>query len=160
MKQVVALWFLCGPYVLSAQFFSGYYESTPQMEGFDHFEIDHEHGDEGRYDTFFTLHAYVDHQEMWAEEAVTITGEEADYFIETYGEERAILSVHKMKILWDGLEWEFFLLSYLDKDDHGKFIVVEELFTDETETELKEVRRYTWSKAHHLSLRGLVRHKG
>ncbi|MFT5953492.1 MAG: hypothetical protein ACI8QD_000328, partial [Cyclobacteriaceae bacterium] len=39
---------------------------------------------------------------------------------------------------------------------HGEFIVVEELFSDETETELKEVKRYHWKKAHHLGLKQLV----
>lgn len=129
------------------------------MEGFDHFEIRHEQGDQGKFEGVFTLHAYVDHMEMWAEEAVTITGEEADYFIEKYGEQRTIVSVHKMKILWDGLEWEFFLLGYLDRDDHGQFIVVEELFSDESEDELLEVKRYTWTKAHHISRRNLVKHR-
>ena len=159
MKQVVCIGLFLGPFFLSAQFFSGYYESTPQMEGFDHFEIKHQHGDEGKYEGIFTLHAFVGHDEMWSEEAVTIHADEADYFIEQYGEGKDILSVHKMKILWDGLEWEFFLLGYLDDHHHGQFIVVEELFTDASETVLKEVRKYTWSKAHHLSLRGLVKHK-
>ena len=158
MKKVVLFGCLIAPFWLFGQFFSGYYESTPKMEGFDHFEIKHQHGDEGRYEGVFTLHAYVGHDEMWSEEALTIHGEEAENFINLYGEGRDILSVHQMKILWDGLEWEFFLLGYLDDRQHGQFIVVEELFTDATETELKELKKYTWTKAHHISLRNLVRH--
>jgi hypothetical protein len=159
MKQVIFFGLVMGPYFLLAQFFSGYYESTPLMEGFDHFEIKHLHGEEGRYEGVFTLHAFVGDDEMWSEEAVTIHGEEADYFISQYGEGRDILSVHKMRILWDGLEWEFFLLGYMDHRDHGRFIVVEELFTDASETQLKDVRKYHWAKVHHLSLKGLVKHR-
>lgn len=159
MQKVVLGILLLSPLYLSAQFFSGYYQSNPQMEGFDHFEIKHHQGDEGKYEGVFTLHAFVDHQEMWSQSAQTIHGEEAQYFIEKYGDDQEILSVHKMKIEWDGLEWEFFMLGMLDEHNHGKFIVIEELFNDESESKLISIKKYDWSKTHHLTLRGLVKHR-
>jgi hypothetical protein len=156
MKLYIFLIVLFLPIAVFAQFFSGKYVSAPEMEGFDHFEIKHKHGDEGGFEGIFDLHAFVAHQEMWSQPAITLHGVEADSFVQKYGEGKDILSVHKMKILWDGFEWEFFLLGYLDSKGHGEFIVVEELFSDETETELKEVKRYHWKKAHHLGLKQLV----
>jgi hypothetical protein len=157
MKKVVLYLTILVPNLLFAQFFSGYYESEPRMDGFDHFVIKHKHGDEGRYEGVFSLHAYVGHDEMWSEHAVTIRGEEAQYFIDKYGKGNDIVSVHKMKIYWDGLEWEFFMMGYLDEHNHGRFIVVEELFADEEETELLQVNVYYWNKAHHLLKSGLVK---
>lgn len=157
MKKVVLLALLFTPSLVFAQFFSGYYESEPKMEGFDHFSIKHRHGDESKYEGVFTLHAYIGHTEMWSQDAETIHGEEADYFVQTYGADKEILSVHKMKLLWDGLEWEFFMLGYKE-GHHTSFIVIEEVFADESKNELLEIKRYQWTKALHLSKKSLVSH--
>jgi hypothetical protein len=159
MKKVVFSLLVALPSLLSAQFFSGYYQSEPQMEGFDHFVVKHKHGDEGRYDGVFSLHAYIGHDEMWSQNAQTIHGDEAQYFIKKYSGGEDILSVHKMKIIWDGVEWEFFMLGYLDKHHHGRFIVVEEIFSDKTENELLELKKYYWKKGHHLSKKSLVKQR-
>lgn len=145
------------PTFLQAQFFSGYYQSEPRMEGFDHFIIRHQHGDEGKYEGIFTLHAFVDGMEMFAYPAETVKGEEAQYFIDRYGSQKDILSVHKMKIMWDGVEWEFFMLGYLDKQGHGRFVVVEEIFDDEEESTLLSINQYLWTRSHHLSRKYLVK---
>jgi hypothetical protein len=157
MKKVTLFVLLAFPCLLYAQFFTGYYESEPQMEGFDHFWIKHRHGDEAKYDGIFTLHAYIGHNEAWSQTAITIHGAEAEGFIEKYGEGKDILSVHKMKLLWDGLEWEFFMLGFKE-EHHTSFIVVEEVFSDESETELLEINQYRWTKALHLSKKSVVQH--
>jgi hypothetical protein len=137
-------------FVSPAQFFSGYYVSDPQLEGFHHFKIKHDHGDAGKYEGVFNLKGYMHKDVLWDQEAVTIHGEEADYFIEKYGEERNILSVHEMKMMWDGNEFVVVMLGYLDEKDHGRFVVVEEIFNDESETELLEVKQYHWVKGRHI----------
>ncbi len=150
MKKLALLTLLVFPLVLSAQFFSGYYVSLPAVEDFHHFKIKHHSEHEGKYEGTFSLKAYIGKDVVWEQKAVTIHGEEAEDFIRRYGEGKDILSVHKLKMMWDGNEWEFFFLGYLDKKNHGRFIVVEEIFNDETETELLKVEKFYWNKGHHL----------
>lgn len=78
-----------------------------------------------------------------------ITGEKADYFIENYADGKNIESVHFVNTLMDGLEWQFFLLAYVDGDGKNAYIVVEQIFTDETETELLEINTFRWFHKHH-----------
>ena len=49
------------------------------------------------------------------------------------------------------------MLGYKD-DHHTSFIVVEEVFSDELESELLEIKQYHWTKALHLSKKNLVQH--
>ncbi len=95
------------------------------------------------------MKAYVDDVMVWKRDAVTITGEEADYMVENYGEGKDILSVHKLKMLWDGVEWDFFFLGYLDSKGHGRFVVVEEIFSDVEETNLLKIEKFHWMKGRH-----------
>lgn len=151
MKKLIIVCGLALPLALNAQFFTGNYVSEPQVEGFDRFYIKHNHGDEGRYEGVFSLKGFMGKYQMWVERAETIHGDEADKMIKEYGGGLDILSVHKMKMMWDGVEWEFFLLGYLDEKNHGAFVVVEELFTDETETTLLELNTFHWVKGKHAS---------
>ena len=150
MKKVAFILWAISPILTQAQFFSGTYQSTPSMESFDHFKIKHKHGDEGKYEGHFDVHAFVGHDEIFQQTAETIHGSLADQIIKDYGEGKNILSVHEMKVFLDGVEWEVFLLGYLDQHKHGQFIIVEEVFEDESETELIEIKKYHWTKAHHL----------
>lgn len=125
-----------------AQHLIGYYESEPQMEDYDHFKIHH-------YHKALEVKAYVEGGELWRSMADEISGDKADYFIENYAEGEEIQSVHFVNVLLDGLEWEFFLLSYTDENGKNAFIVVEEIFTDESETELLEINTFRWRHFHH-----------
>ena len=138
------------PSTVTAQFFSGYYSSEPQVEGFHHFKIKHHQEHEGKYEGVFSMKAYVADHLVWEREAVTIHGDEADRMVADYGEGKEIVSVHKLRMLWDGVEWDFFFLGYLDAKGHGRFIVVEEIFSDETETDLLSIDKFHWSKGRHF----------
>jgi len=139
---------LCTCAVLSNAQFSGVYRSSPDLEGIDHFKLHHHHEHAGKYQGTFSLKAFYDKGLLWEESAKTIEGADIDDLILQYGEGEEILSVHEMKLFWDGEEWEFFMLGYLDDKNHGAFIVVEEVFSDNTETELIETKSYRWLKSH------------
>ncbi|MEQ9466694.1 MAG: hypothetical protein RLN88_04740 [Ekhidna sp.] len=133
-----------------AQFYSGYYVSEPQVHSFDHFKIKHKH-DHTKLDGDLTIHAYIAHNEVWEQTAHAVTDEAkqakliADY---NHGEE--IISTHLLKFMWDGNEWEYILLGYLEEDGHRHFIVIEEIFNDASETRLLEFNRFDWVKGHHI----------
>lgn len=71
--------------------------------------------------------------------------------IKEYNNGKDIISVHFLKFLWDGNEWEYFLLGYIGEDKHRHFVIVEEIFNDETESELLEFNKFDWVKAHHIT---------
>lgn len=125
-----------------SQHLTGYYESDPQMEDYDHFKIHH-------YHKSLELKAYIDGGELWRSIADEISGEQAQYFIDNYSEGEDVTSVHFVNMLLDGLEWEFFLLAYVDDRGKNAFIVVEEIFTDESEEELLEINTFRWTHTHH-----------
>lgn len=125
-----------------SQHLTGYYESEPKMEDYDHFKIHH-------YHKALEVKAYINGGELWRSLADEVTGEKAEAFIDEYGEGKDITSVHMVNVLLDGLEWEFFLLAYSDEKGKNRFIVVEEIFTDESEEELLEINTFEWLHIHH-----------
>lgn len=133
--------------LLTAQHLTGYYESDPQMENYDHFKIHH-------YHKSLEVKAYLASGEIWRSLADEVTGEKADYLIENYSECKDITSVYFVNVLLDGLNWEFFLLAYRDQKGKNRFIVVEEIFTDESEEELLEINKFIWSHIHHHTNKG------
>ena len=137
--------FIAGMVLFSISAFSqhltGYYESDPQMENYDHFKIHHRHD-------HLEVRAYIGNGELWTTEALLITDEKADYFIKNYGQGKTITSVHELIVKFDGLDWEFFLLAFKDEKGKNRFIVIEEIFMDETETELLELNQFEWSHVH------------
>jgi hypothetical protein len=128
--------------LLFSQHLTGYYESDPQMENYDHFKIHHKHD-------HLEVKAFIGAGELWTTVAMEITDAKKDYFIKKYGKGNDITSVHELKVLLDGLDWEFYLLAYADDKGKNRFIVIEEIFMDETEEELLELHEFEWSHVHH-----------
>ena len=87
--------------------------------------------------------------EMWEEEAVLIHDETAKLLIKNYGKGHEILSVHKVSILWDGVDWELFFLSFINDEKQSSFLVIEEIFSDASETELLTFNTFNLIKSHH-----------
>lgn len=132
------------------QFYTGYYVSAPRVHDFDHFKIKQSHG-VTKLDGDLTIHAYLDHDEIWVERAVSVEDQnERAELIESYGEGKEIISTHVLKFQWDGNEWEYILFGYLGNEKHRHFVVIEEIFNDATETELLEFNTFDWVKGHHL----------
>ena len=125
-----------------SQHLTGYYESDPQMENYDHFKIHHKHD-------HLEVKAYIGNGLLWTSIAMEITDSKKDYFIKKYGGGHDITSVHNLKVLLDGLDWEFFLLAFKDEKGKNRFVMVEEIFKDETEEELLELHLFEWSHTHH-----------
>lgn len=126
--------------------------SEPQVHSFDRFKIKQEK-DDSKLEGDMILHSFcTKKQELWEMKAEFVDDkEQRDYLIKEYGGDREIVSVHILKFLWDGNEWEYFLLGYHGRDKHRHFVVVEEIFNDETETELLEFNKFDWVKSHHLT---------
>ncbi|WP_420315645.1 hypothetical protein [Ekhidna sp.] len=136
------------------QYYSGNYVSEPQVHSFDHFKIKHKH-DQTKLDGDLTIHAFSSQSELWNQTAHFVADKEiSQKIINSYGSDEAIISVHMLKFMWDGNEWEYILLGYLGDDHHRHFIVIEEVFNDETETELLEFNRFDWVKGHHITATG------
>ena len=138
----------------SAQYYTGYYVSDPQVHAFDHFKIKHKH-DHTKLDGDLTIHAFINHNELWEQTAHFVSDENLrKKLISDYSHGEEIISVHLLKFLWDGNEWEYIMLGYIAPDNHRHFIVVEEIFNDETETKRLEFNRFDWVKGHHLTASG------
>ncbi len=150
MRSVFTLILLAATSSLTAQFFTGYYVSDPQVHSFDHFKIKHEH-DHTKLDGSLVIHAYINNNEVWERKAEYVdSDEEREKLIADYSHGEDIISAHILKFLWDGNEWEYILLGYIAPDKHRHFIVIEEIFNDETETRLLEFNRFDWVKGHHI----------
>lgn len=154
MKKVIATitLFLVTLFAYS-QYFSGYYVSAPKVHSFDHFKIKQSKDGATKLDGALDIHAYCSKKdELWEMVGEYVSdNERRSFLIKEYGQDKDIISVHTLKFLWDGNEWEYFLLGYLGQDKHRHFIVVEEIFNDETETELLAFSTFDWVKAHHIS---------
>ncbi len=151
MKKVTTLLLLTTAFYSSAQFFTGYYVSDPQVHSFDHFKLKHKH-DQTQLDGDLTIHAYIGHNELWEQTAHFVDDDaKRAKLIEDYNHGEDIISAHILKFMWDGNEWEYILLGYIGQDKHRHFIVIEEIFNDETETRLLEFNRFDWVKGHHLT---------
>lgn len=137
-----------------AQYYTGYYVSDKKVHSFDHFKIkqdktnDKTHGD-------LHVSAFAGDKLLW-ENVMTYVepASRRNYYVENYGEGREIISVHELKFMWDGNEWEYILLGYHHEDRHRHFIVIEEIFNDESETELKEFNRFDWVRGHRIASGG------
>lgn len=150
MKPLVTLIMLVASYCTSAQFYTGYYVSDPQVHSFDHFKIKHQH-DQTKIDGDLIIHAFIENKEVWEQRAHFVENEsERDDLIAKYSHGEDIISAHILKFLWDGNEWEYILLGYIAEDKHRHFIVIEEIFNDESETRLLEFNRFDWIKGHHI----------
>ena len=136
-----------------SQVYSGYYVSAPQVHSFDHFKIKQEKNDHSKLEGDLEMHAYCSKkEELWEMTAEFVQdSKRRDYLIEEYGNGKDIISVHELKFLWDGNEWEYFMLGYMGEDKHRHFVVIEEIFNDESETELLEFSVFDWIKSHHIT---------
>ncbi|MEQ6169019.1 hypothetical protein AAOE16_17600 [Ekhidna sp. MALMAid0563] len=151
MKTIATLLLFFTALYVSSQYYSGYYVSAPQVHSFDHFKIKHKH-DHTKLDGNLIIHAYLDNDELWEQTAHFVSDDELrEKIITDYSHGEDIISVHMLKFLWDGNEWEYILLGYIANDNHRHFIVIEEIFNDESETELLEFHRFDWVKGHHLT---------
>lgn len=151
MKLIITLTLLSFTSFASAQFYTGYYVSDPQVHSLDHFKIKQAHG-HTKLDGDLTIHAFIDHEEMWEQTAHAVEDEmKKSKLISAYNHGEEIISTHILKFMWDGNEWEYILLGYLEEDGHRHFIVIEEVFNDESETKLLEFNRFDWVKGHHLT---------
>lgn len=134
-----------------SQYYSGYYVSQPQVHSFDHFKIKQDKN-EVKTDGDLVIHAFYGKKlEIWEMRGELVDAQQEAYLISEYGQGKDIISVHSLKFMWDGNEWEYFLLGYLGEDKHRHFVVIEEIFNDETETELLEFNTFDWVKAHHIT---------
>lgn len=135
----------------TAQYYTGYYVSDPQVHSFDHFKIKQEKND-SKLEGNLLVHAFIERQEIWSQTASYVEDDsEKSRLIELYQHGEEIVSVHELKFMWDGNEWEYILLGYMGDDKHRHFIIIEEVFNDETETRLLDFNRFDWVKAHHLT---------
>ena len=128
MKKFALVLLSVFPYLLSAQYISGYYISLPAVQDFHHFNITNNSDQEG----VFTLQAFIDNSVVLEQDSETIDVKKAEDFIQKYGEGKEIQSVNKITMNRGGKELEIFFLGYLDNRDQGRFIVVEEVFNDES----------------------------
>lgn len=137
------------------QQYSGYYVSAPQVHEFDHFKMKQQK-DPTKVEGDIELHAFCSKKdELWEMTAEFVKDEERrNDLIREYGQGKNIISVHFLKFMWDGNEWEYFLLGYRGEDKHRHFVVIEEIFNDETETQLLEFNTFDWVKAHHITESG------
>lgn len=150
-KLITTITLLTLAHFSNAQYYTGYYVSAPQVHSFDHFKIKQEKAD-SKLQGDLSIHAFDGKLELWNQTAAFVEDDnERLKIVESYQHEKEIVSVHVLKFMWDGNEWEYIMLGYMGDDNHRHFIVIEEIFNDETETRRLEFNRFDWVKAHHLS---------
>ena len=151
MKKIILIILIFSALGSKAQFYTGYYVSAPQVHAFDHFKIKQSHG-HTKLDGDLNIHAFIGHKEIWDRTAEYVADdEERNRLISDYSHGEDVISVHILKFMWDGNEWEYILLGYIADDKHRHFIIIEEIFNDDSETELLEFNRFDWVKGHHLT---------
>lgn len=155
-KSVATFTLIIAALFTYGQYYTGYYVSAPQVHDFDHFKIKQHKDGHTKLDGDLEMHAYCSKKdELWEMTAEYVEEEdERNSLIKEYGNGKNIISVHFLKFLWDGNEYEYFLLGYQGDDKHRHFVVVEEIFEDETETTLLEFNKFDWVKAHHITSDG------
>ncbi|MFY0598352.1 MAG: hypothetical protein JXR03_01690 [Cyclobacteriaceae bacterium] len=136
---------------VSAQFFSGYFVSDPPQEEFEHLKIHHHHSKHHKYEGDLSVKAFLEFGELWELKANMIDGEKANFFVERFGRGKEIQTVYEIKIQLDGVEEDFILMGYEGENHHPAFIAIEELFENEKEEELIDVKSFRLVKAHHLN---------
>lgn len=150
-KLITAVTLITAAHFSSAQYYTGYYLSDPQVHSFDHFKIK-QVKDDSKLQGNLTIHAYDGKLELWNQTAYFVKEDNIrSNMIKAYQHNEEIVSVHVLKFMWDGNEWEYIMLGYLGKDSHRHFIVIEEVFNDASESRLLEFNRFDWVKAHHLA---------
>jgi len=130
-----------------AQFYSGKFNSKPQLEDFEHFIVmQHAHHD--KYGGDLTVKAFVKSGELWHSKATLVEPEIAAEFIKNFGQNLDILSVYKMSIALDGEDWEYYMLGFKSKDrkHKGDFIIVEEIYHNISDVHPVEVNAFQWDR--------------
>lgn len=152
MKALTLLAFFFGSMLaVSGQFYTGYYVSDPQVHSFHHFKIHQDRDEVGKLHGDLHIRAYNEDTYLW-KQAASYVEDQSLYaeLVDKYAHGEEIISVHMLKFMWDGNEWEYIMLGYIAPDKHRHFIVIEEVFEDETETNLLQFHRFDWVKGHHL----------
>ena len=149
------LFFVClvvgSVYSATAQFYTGYYVSDPQVHSFHHFKIHQDRDASGKLKGDLHIKAFNKDTYLWKQPATYVENQDLyDELIDKYAHGEEIISVHMLRFMWDGNEWEYIMLGYIAPDKHRHFIVSEEVFEDESETVLREFNRFDWVKGHHL----------
>jgi hypothetical protein len=129
------------PFFGVSQHLTGTYYSTPQLENFDYFKIVHKHN-------HLEVEAYIHSGKLWSSVAVELDEIKTEYFVKKYGQGKNIPNAYRLKVLLDGLDWEFCLLPFVDVHKKIRMIVVEEIFQDETGKNLLEVNLFEWAHEH------------
>lgn len=151
---LLALFLSSAPFV-SAQFYTGYYVSDPQVHSFHHFKIHQDRDESGKLKGDLHIKAFNEDTYLWKQAAKHVNDQELyAELVDKYSHGEEIISIHMLTFMWDGNEWEYIMLGYIAPDKHRHFIVVEEVFEDETETVLLEFNRFDWIKGHHLQVAG------
>lgn len=152
MKTLIILLFLCGSIgTVSAQFFTGYYVSDPQVHSFHHFKIHQDRDESGKLKGALHIRAFNEDTYLWNQAAKHVDDKVLyNQLVKKYSHGEDIISVHMLKFMWDGNEWEYIMLGYIAPDKHRHFIVIEEVFEDQTEQVLLQFNRFDWVKGHHL----------
>ncbi len=118
------------------------------MSEFDHLKIHHHHSPHHKYEGDHTVVAYGQSSELLEMRANMITGEKADYFILNFGVSLEIQTIYEFKIALGGIEEDFILLGYENEDGHGRFLAIEEVFSDETEEKMLDLKSFKLIKKH------------
>ena len=137
MKAAIFLFTFCVSTYVSSQHLTGNYVSTPQMENFEHFKIYHKQH-------HLEVKAFISSGELWSSVATKIEDVKADYLIKKYGKGEDVKDVYELKVLLDGLDWKFYLLAFIGDNNKNNFIVIEEIYADETEKQLMESHQFQW----------------
>ena len=137
----------------SAQIYSGFYVSEPSVHSFHHFKIHQDRDDSGKLKGDLHIRAYNEESYLWEQAAKHIDDPVLyDELVANYAGEEKVISVHMLKFMWDGNEWEYIMLGYIAADKHRHFIVIEEVFSCECKTLRLRFNRFDWVKGHHLAL--------
>ncbi|MEO1256737.1 MAG: hypothetical protein AAFY41_17885, partial [Bacteroidota bacterium] len=102
MRNIIILILISFSSHLSAQFYTGYYVSAPQVHAFSHFKIKQSHG-QTKLDGDLKINAYIDHSQIWEQTAAYVSDEvERNRLIKEYSHGEEIISAHTLKFMWDG----------------------------------------------------------
>ena len=152
---IFCLFYLGSLLSLSAQFYTGYYVSDPQVHSFHHFKIHQDRDESGKLKGDLHIRAFNEDTYLWNQAASHVDDPQLyDTLVKKYAHGKEVISVHMLKFMWDGNEWEYIMLGYIAPDKHRHFIVIEEVFEDATETNLLQFHRFDWVKGHHLTVAG------
>ena len=140
--------FLLASSSIFAQFYSGKFNSKPQLEEFEHFVVMQQPQYE-KNGSDLTVMAFVKSGELWHSRATLVEPELAAEFIKNFNEEMDILSVYKLSIEYDGEELEYYMLEFnnQEKSDKNDFIIVEEIYHKIGDVYRVEVNSFQWDRS-------------